>query len=697
MIDKSTIIITDSTWQLVKGNVIAIDTSLALKIYPLTLFNHNQLITIDGVLSKKTEDKLNVFVQNIKLSQFNGLLSDTKLTLDGELTGNTSIYSAFNKPIVNSNLNFNALKLNNKPIGSGNIISEYNPEKEIVTLNGYSSFGKDEYGNQLKNLEFEGYYLPKKTTDNISLNFKTEPLDISILQPFLKDIITIKTGYLNGNGTITGSLEKPLINAKLKFMKCVLLVDFLNVQYNISGNVEVLPGQINFDNLTISDRYLNAGTISGNIFHSNFKNMRIDFDINTKKLMVLNTTSANNSSYYGNAFASGNAGIYGFVDDIHLELNMKTNAGTTMYIPLDGPAEVNNNDFIQFVTKDTIKKKVNVTNANFSLDFNLEATPDAEIQLIFDEKSGDIIKARGQGNLNMLINSKGKFDMYGEYVITSGDYLFTLENIVTKKFDIERGSNIKWNGSVYRAIIDIEAVYKQKASVRPIYPADSSGKRYAVECVLRMRDKLAEPRISFGINLPTVDENTRSAINSVLADENELNRQVFSLLLLRSFVTPIASASGGSGISAGRAAAATGSEMLSNKISSWLNGITKDADVDIGVNYRPGSGINSDQIDLTLNKQLFKNRLTIDGNFGVNNSTIKSSNSSNIVGDVTIDYKLSQSGKYRVKAFNRSNDNTQILNTGGPFTQGVGIFYRQEFETLYQLFRRNKKALKPTN
>ena len=697
MVNKTKITLADSSWQLVKENIITIDTSFTVKVYPITLYNHNQLITIDGLLSKKADDKLNVFTQNIQLNQFNGLLSGSGFFIAGQITGNTSIYGVFSKPIVNSDINFNALKLNNKLIGSGKISSEYNPGKELVSLNGYSSFGKDEFGNQLKNIEFDGVYYPKKTEDNIDLNFKTEPLDIAILQPFLKDIITIKMGYLNGNGTVKGTLEQPQINAKLKFMKCVLLVDFLNVQYNISGDVEVRPNQINFDNLIATDRYSNTGSISGNIFHTNFKNMRIDFDVNTQKLMLLNTTSANSPLYYGTAFASGNAGIYGFLDDIRMELNMKTNGGTAMYIPLGGPSEVNNNDFIQFVTKDTVKKNVDMSSSHFSLDLNLEATPDAEIQLIFDEKSGDIIKARGAGNLNLNINSKGKFDMFGDYVIHSGDYVFTLENIITKKFDIERGSNIKWNGNVYKAIIDIEAVYKQKASVRPIYPADSSGKRYAVDCQLKMKDKLSEPRISFGINLPTIDENARTAINSILSDETEMNRQVFSLLLLRSFVTPISSASGGSGISAGGAAAATGSEMLSNKLSSWLNGITKEMDVDVGLNYRPGTGLNSDQLDLTLNKQLFNNRLIIDGNFGVNNSAIKNTNSSNLIGDVTIEYKLSQSGKYRVKGFNRSNDNTQILNTGGPFTQGVGIFYREEFETFSELYRRYKKGLNVKN
>lgn len=685
-------VIQDSVWQIVKTNPIVIDTAFSVLFKSLTFYNHNQLITIDGKLSNNNNDKIDVFIQNFRLGQLNPFLKDVKTTIDGSLTGNTSVFGAFGKTIISSDLSFTGLKLNNKLIGYGEIKSEYNPEKECLNIDGFSAFSKDFDGNLMKNLVFNGYYYPKRRTDNIDIKFKAEPFDLSLLQPFLEDILTFKIGYLNGSGTVTGTLDDPQINAKLKFFKCVMIVDFLNVQYSVNGFIDIYPKQINFENLEVRDKMGNTGVIYGNIFHNNFKDMRIDFDINTNKLMVLNTTAANNPSYYGTAFASGNAGIYGFLDDIKMELNMKTNGGTYFYIPLDGPAEAGNNDFVKFVTKDTIKTVVKNSKSNFSLDFNLEATKDAEVQLIFDEKSGDIIKAHGDGILNMKINSKGKFDMFGDYVLSSGDYLFTLEDFVTKKFEIQKGSSIKWNGNVYKANIDIVANYKQRASVKPLFPNDSLNnynKRFPVDCKLYMKDKLTSPDISFGIELPTIDESTRSAIRSILSDENELNRQVFSLLLLRSFVTPI-SLAGSGGISAGGAAAATSSEMLSNKISSWLNGVTKD--IDIGVNYRPGGTLSSDELDLALSKQLFNNRLSIDGNFGVanNNSpnTTKNTNSSNLIGDVTLEYKLSESGKYRVKGFNRSNDNTEAATNGGPFTQGVGIFYREEYESLSELYKR---------
>ena len=695
LFDKMKYTIKDSIWQIVKSNPITIDTSYSIDIKPLTFYNQNQLITIDGKLSKRRDDKLNIFIQNFKLAQLNPFLKKSNVSIDGIFTGNTSILSAFNKPVITSDIAFSDFKLNNKLIGKGEIVAEFNPEKEVVRVNGFSAFGNDLDGNLLKNIEFDGYYYPKKKEDNLNITFKTQPFDLTLLQPLLKDILTFKMGYLNGNGKITGTPEKPEINAKLNFFKCIVVVDFLNVQYSINGVVDIMPKQIRFEKLNIQDKFGNLGKIDGNIFHSNFQDMRIDFDVNTNKLMVLNTTSANNPSYYGTAYATGNAGIYGFINDINMEINMKTNRGTYFYIPLDGPSEISNNDFIKFVTKDTIAKVVKKEKSNFSLDLNLDVTREAEVQLIFDEKSGDVIKARGDGLLNMKIDSKGKFNMFGDYVLTTGDYLFTLEDFVTKKFEIQKGSSIKWNGNVYKANIDIVANYVQRASIKPLFPNDPNNnynKRFLVECKLFMKEKLTAPVITLGIELPTIDETSRSAIKSTLSDESELKRQWFSLLLLRSFVTPI-SLSGSGGISAGQAAggaAVTGSEMLSNKVSNWLNGVTKD--IDIGVNYKPGSALNNEELDLALSKQLFSNRLSIDGNFGLMNGNTtnanKSTNTSNLIGDVTLEYKLTESGKYRVKGFNRSNDNVDITFNGGPFTQGVGIFYREEYEKLSELYKR---------
>ena len=97
-----------------------------------------------------------------------------------------------------------------------------------------------------------------------------------------------------------------------------------------------------------------------------------------------------------------------------------------------------------------------------SINFDLEVTPDAEVQIIFDPKVGDIMKGRGSGNLKMEVNTLGTFKIYGDYKIEEGDYLFTLQNVINKRFKVEQGGLIEWNGDPEDAIVDVKQFTEQK-------------------------------------------------------------------------------------------------------------------------------------------------------------------------------------------------------------------------------------------
>jgi len=203
-----------------------------------------------------------------------------------------------------------------------------------------------------------------------------------------------------------------------------------------------------------------------------------------------------------------------------------------------------------------------------------------------------------------------------------------------------------------------------------------------------MRDKLLTPEITFGIALPSVTDNVRQQVMGYINNEQELNRQVFSLLLLKSFVTPLA-LSNQSGVSAGNAVSANATEMLSNQLSNWLSQLS--TNIDVGVNYTPGTNVSNEELDLALSTQLFNDKLSIDGNVGVNNNT--QTKTINMIGDLNIDYKLTDEGKVRVKAFNRSNETYQPTTSGGQFTQGLGVFFREDFESVAELYRRYKQKI----
>jgi hypothetical protein len=251
------------------------------------------------------------------------------------------------------------------------------------------------------------------------------------------------------------------------------------------------------------------------------------------------------------------------------------------------------------------------------------------------------------------------------------------------------------------AEVNIITSYKQRVVISPLLN-DTSGAyrgRFPADCRLLISGRLFSPNIKFSLDFPTLDATPKARIASVLSDEAELNRQVFSFLLFRTFITPQIYNLHGGGVTASNAAASTGSELLSNRVSEFLNtylgNVTGISDLQLGLNYRPGSQNTSDAVDLALSKQFLNNKITVDGNFGVNNNP-QSRNTSGLIGDVNVDYKLSEDGRYRLKGFNRTNDNAQITTAGGPYTQGIGFFYREEFETFNQLLKRYlKKDKKP--
>lgn len=697
--------VSDSTWAISKTNEVVIDSSF-ITVKDIKFEHNNQSVSLNGIVSDNKKDQMKLKFDNFNLANANAFLKPVGVKLAGIIDGESVITDVYSGMIFTSNNNFKTFSVNGNALGDGAVESIWDKSKEALYLHGSFTLGL------VPNILFSGYYYPKKKEDNLDMEVNVQSLQMQLIEPFIKEYCSDFKGFFAGNITVKGSLKNPKISGLVNVNAKKVTVTYLNTTYNFSHDIVIDNNSFGVENLVLYDVNHNKAVVTGKVYHDNFKNFQLDFDIQAHKFMALNTTEINNGSYYGKAFVTGTISVFGYADNILLDASLKTekvNSGdktdkisvlsktelTKIYIPLSGTSEVNQNNFITFVNKDSainFKNDYKVALGGLKLNFDMDVTPDAEIQLIFDQKVGDIIKARGNGNIQLKINSQGDFKMYGDYVLQSGDYLFTLQNIINKKFDIEKGGTIKWTGVPYKAEVNLSAVYKARASLLPFFgdepdptKKNSYKKRTPVDLRLLMTGGLLSPDINFSIALPTVDAGTRETVLSYINNETEINRQVFSVLILNSFVTPYQLSSTGAGPGAGGAAAANSSELLSNQLSNMLNKYTKAFDV--GVNYRPGDAITKDEVEVAVSTQLFNDKLSIDSNLGVNNNNNTTGNANNIVGDVNIEYKLTDDGKLRVKTFNKSNDNNQTYSSG-PYTQGVGIFYREEFDTVSELFKR---------
>ena len=696
-INKIFISIKDSSWQLTKPSSLNFSKTEGLKISPLEIKNNNQLINIYGNISENNNDSLLFRLDNIFLEQFNPILKLFKIKLFGDLNGKFALTNYQNKLAYSGQLDITKLIVNDNQIGELFLKSNYFIQENKIAINGYTSLGFiNENGIKQKNILFVGDYFLNKIDESIDIDFIAKPANINMLNPLLEGILTIKNGYINGNGKIHGTPNKIKIDSKLKIFNSEVKIDYTNVIYNITGEIDIMSDQIRFTDLLLREKGTKAapqGTLNGNIFHSNFKEMRIDYDVAYKNMLLLNTTKNENNLFYGKIYGTGDISLFGNLNDIFMKINNTTNKNSRFILPLDGPLEMEEDNRIHFVHKDSVKIKTQKI-SGFNLEIDLHVTPDVLTRILLDQTNGDKLNVQGNGDLKININTLGKFEMKGDYILSGGDYLFTLESVINKKFDIASGSQISWSGDPLNADINVITVYKQRASISTLLNDTTNKSRIPVDCKLNINGKLFSPNIKFALDFPLIDATSKARIDNVLSDEAELNRQVFSFLLFKSFIKPQIYNLSGGGVTAGNAAASTSSEMLSNRVSEFLNSYVKNLtgidNLQLGLNYRPANKNNNETVDIAVSKQFMNDKITIDGNFGLNNN----SNSNSLIGDVNINYKLTDDGKYRLKGFNRSNDNTQITTAGGPYTQGVGILYKKEFNKLFFLKKLNKKTAK---
>ena len=685
----SQIVIAGLEWSVEPDNQLQIDTS-AITFTDFRFHSQEQTIGLNGKMAKDPNAKLNVKLRNFNLKNLNLITQRSGITINGQVSGNAQVSGIYDKLFFTNQLQVDSLILNDVLVGTGELNNTWIPATRSVQV-----FGLFQRGDATS-LSVVGEFLPgNDRRQNFNIKALIDRIPLSIFNPYIDKVITEVKGNAKADLSLKGTLKTPELAGYVVLDSANLLFTYLNTHFSISDTVDVKPDGFYFNNLQVADELDNQGSINGWVKHESFKNLRFDAKLNANDFLALNTNSAMNSLYYGKAYGTGQVHFFGEPKDMQLELSMRTERGTRFNIPLFGAKSVDESDFITFIKPKgaedemQIEEEFKVTFQNLTLDMDIEVTSDAQVQLIFDPKVGDVIKGKGDGDINISLNRSGNFKMFGNYYINKGEYLFTLQNIINKKFLIKQGGTINWSGDPYNALIDITGTYGVRTSLYDLMYPDTANENYKrriqVDCILKMTDNLLNPNITFDVDLPNSDLQTLTDVRNKIGIGNvqEMNRQVFGLLVLNRFFptedqNQVLQQAGGFFQS-------SSAEMVSNQLSNWLSKISND--FDIGLNYRPGDDITSDEVQASLSTQLFNSRIIVDGNVGVANTQ---SNSSNIVGDVNIEYKITSDGRFRVRAFNKSNDiNTLVKNA--PFTQGVGLSYQKDFDKLGDLFRKWKR------
>ena len=677
----SEIIISDTVWTIGPATF-TIDTT-SIHVQDFRFAHGNQSFEASGKISSNTEDQLSLTFANLDIESLDTYLQKS-LGMKGQISGSLGVFDFYRSRIFYSDLRVDDFTFRNEEIGDISIVNKWDRETSLIDTE------VQIVHNGRSNFTARGYFNP--FSQNLQYTLNADRFPLGLLGTVIRTTFSNFHGDGSGQIVVSGTPKKFLMDGAVYAENAGLTIDFTQVSYHLNDSIRFTNDVIHFDRIEMKDVLGNRGIFNGTIRHDNFKNMDYNLTVTSNRILAMNTTGRHNDSFYGRVEARGNVRIQGKGTDVRLAGEATTLPGTEITIVLGDEEEVTRYDFVRFITNEqqpvTISRQAPAASAGgLEIDLTITATPDAQAQMIYNTQITDVIRARGEGVIRIRMDQDANMSLYGNYSVSEGEYLFTLQNVINKRFSIEPGGSIVWSGDPYNAIIDISAVYRLKASLRELYMGSMRTdidytQRIPVECKILLTDDLISPEINFDIVLPTVEDRIRDEIRQYFAAQEDLNRQMLSLLVLGQFYTPDYMR-GTYEATSSNLIGNTASDLFSNQLSNWLSQINRD--IDIGVNYRPGNQLTDDEIELALSTQIFNDRVIINGNIG-NNANPNSVNNSELVGDFDLIVKLTPNGKLQLKAYNRGNNN--LIYETAPYTQGIGISYKEEYNTFGELWRK---------
>lgn len=684
-----------------------------LLIENFNLENNGSSIRVQSQ-SKTANAPIEVEMDNFDITTLTNIVKKENLEATGILNGKVLLKDLKNNPLFTADLNVADFTFNKDTVGNisvkvdNNVASVYDA-KVAITGN----------GNQV---DLNGTYKADSSTFDLILDI--EKLNMKSIQGFTMGNLKKSEGYLSGKFTVKGNAENPAVNGDLNFNDVGSNVTQLNSTFkNINDKIVISQKGIAFDTFEISDENDNKLFIKGDVLTQNFRDFGFDLNIDADNFRAVNSGAQDNDLYYGKLFLNTNLSVKGDLNKPVVEGTIKINEDTdfTLVLPQSDPSIADREGIVEFIDQDnppmitklTVSDTLSQTKVRgIDASVNIEIVKEAAISIIIDKGNGDYLKLQGEAQLNGGIDPSGKTTLTGRYEFTEGSYEMTF-NLLKRKFDIKKGSYILWTGEPTDADVNITAVYKTDASPIDLIEDQLSGfsasqrntykQKIPFEAELIMKGELLKPDITFDIVLPDGNNNvsteiinaTKSKLAQIRQEPSELNKQVFALLLLNRFIgeNPFSSEAGGTdaGSLARQSASKILSQQLNNLAGDLIEGVELDFDLESTDDYTTGQKENKTDLNVGISKRLLNDRLkvTVGSSIGLEGPQQANQESTNIAGDVTLDYQLSKDGRYRVRAY-RKND-YQVALQGQVVETGVAFVITFDYDKFRELFHRSQE------
>jgi len=694
-------------WTVAENNKIQI-FSQGIVADNFTLSNAGAEISLQSE-SNSPSSPLNVSLKDFKIETITEIIKKDSLLAKGTINGTAQLRDLTKKMTFTSDINVSDLIVYGSPVG--NLAIKVNNQSANL-LNADIALS----GNN-NDVKITGNYNTSAST--FDLDLAMNQLQMKTLQGFSMNAITNTEGYLSGNLKVTGSTTAPSILGTIKMNDVGLMISQTGSDFrNINDEIDFTRRGIELDDFKINDKDGNSLKIDGQILTQTYRDFAFNLDVNAKDFKVVNSEKSNDAMLYGILSIDAALHIKGNLDlpKVDGRLAISKDTDFTFVLPQSSPSLQERDGIVEFIDQDQIalNKTIKADSIDtqspikgLDVNVNIEVNKEAKMSIVIDKAAGDFVKLQGEADLTGGIDPSGKTTLVGVYQVEKGSYEMSV-SVLKRKFDIQKGSTITWTGEPTTANLDITAVYKTETAPidlveQQVGDADLNQykQRIPFNTLLILKGELLKPEISFDITTDEKNNAVSSAVTETIdgklaqlrQDPNEMNKQVFALLLLNRFIgeNPFQSNSGVSAETMARQSVSKIlSQQLNNLASDLIKGVDLNFDLESTEDYSTGTQNTRTDLNIGLSKKLLNDRLkvSVGSNFGLEGEARQNENTTNIAGDVTVDYSLSRDGRYMLRAY-RKND-YQVALQGQIVETGVGFIITLDYDKFRDIFRKSR-------
>ena len=698
----SAAIVDGTAWSIEPGDIIYSDQHLLID--HLSVEHGKQHLTVNGVASNHQSDTLKVELSEIDVAYVLDIVGFDAVDFDGKASGLAYLTQLFGEPEAWGKLQVDDFLFEHGRMGTLFANVEWNKEEGQIDIDATADDGPE-----VKTL-INGYVSPRR--DFIDLDIEGQGTNIEFIHSFTSSFLSQPSGQAFGNLKLSGPLSYINLTGQLA-VNGQATVTALGTTYQLRGDtVRFIPNDILLDSLPVYDRMGNVAYISGGLHHQHLTRMTFDLDVTTDRLLGYEFHDFGDEIFYGTVIASGRVDLHGRPGEVTINCNVTPLPQTIFTYNAASTDAISQQEFITWreaKSEEDRREKGEFTTAtqalsqdipddspstNIYLNFLINATPEAEMRLLMDERTADYITLHGNGVIRASYHDKGAFHMFGTYVVDNGTYGVTIQNIIKKNFLFQQGGTITFGGNPMDAALNLQAVYTVNGvSLSDLSIGNSFNNTVRVNCLMNILGQAGAPRVEFDLDMPNVNSEEKQMIRSLIASEQEMNQQVLYLLGIGRFYTQGAN-NANTDQEYGQTQLAMQSFLsgtLSTQINEVISQVINTGNWNFGANISTGNeGWRNAEYEGLVSGRMLNNRLLINGQFGYRDNATQANPS--FIGDFDIRYLLYPNGNLALKVYNQTND--RYFTHSSLNTQGIGLIVKRDFNGLSDLLRPRKKKKK---